>query len=113
MSGNPDKAADAVDKVAGETPEGRLLGNFRERRRLGITLRNMARVAYELKAADEWSEDRRTNAASIAAQLIDEKPTAFIKAGERDWASFLEAVISFIEAFMPLILIFMEMFGGI
>ncbi len=86
---------------------------LRERRALGLTVFGMARVARELKAEGAWPESRREQAAAIAARLVDENPEAGGAAGERDRASFLEALIAFIGKMMPLILIFMGMFGGV
>lgn len=81
--------------------------SLRERRALGLTLRNCARVASELKANGEWTDDRKTNAQNIVAQLVDEAPESFVDA-DRDWASFFEALVAFLEKLMPLIEIFMS-----
>ena len=90
-------------KKNAEKPREGFLSKRRERRKLGVTLRNAIKIARELKKDGE-----EVNAESIAMAMIEENPKAFERAGERDWSSFFEALIKFIEAIMPIIQMFMS-----
>ena len=78
------------------------LATVRERRKLGVTLRNAVRIARELKRDGE-----AVNADAIAMVMVEDNPAAFVQAGERDWESFFAALVKFLEAIMPIIQMFM------
>jgi hypothetical protein len=78
----------------------------RERRKLGVTLKNAIRIARQLKENNE-----EVTAENIALVMIENNPQAFERAGERDWESFFTTLLKIIEAIMPIIQMFM-LFGG-
>jgi len=82
---------------------------IRERRELGLTVFNVARIVRELDQAGELDRnDRAATSAQVLERIIADNPQAVRNAvGERDWASFLEALMRFIEAILPIILMFM------
>jgi len=86
---------------------------FFERRRLGLTLVNVARVLKHLEASGEIQkgQDTATIAAAVANRLVEEKPEEFKAAAGRDWQAFFEAVIAFLEKFIPMLLTILGLFG--
>jgi hypothetical protein len=89
--------------MAEEKTVGRRGGlSWLQRRRLGITPLNMARVAKRLKAEnedfDEWS--REEIAAAVLNELMNENPTAFADVAAIDW----DGLLAFIERLLPVIL---------
>lgn len=77
-----------------------------QRRKMGLTIVNCARVAAKLRKAGTLSEDADVAAAQIAAELAGENPKAFQAAGA-DWG----AILAFIEKLLPLILQLIALFG--
>jgi hypothetical protein len=75
---------------------------------MGLTFPNMLRVAKQLKASGELSEDADVAAAQIAAALAGENPKAFAGPGI-DW----DAILAFIEKLLPLILQIISIFSAI
>jgi hypothetical protein len=88
-----------------ETPEARGL-TLRQRREIGLTLRNCIRVARGLNRDDELSDDPDIAAGQIAVALAGENPQAFVGV---DW----DAILEFIEKLIPLIMKIIALFGGI
>jgi hypothetical protein len=82
---------------------------IRERRKLGLTFRNVLRVTRELQ--DEGvldKHDKAGTAAQILERLTHEDPQAYQEVkGDFDWDAFLE----FLEKLLPIILMFMEAFS--
>jgi len=75
----------------------------RQRRKLGLTFRNIRKVAKELNAAGELSPDRTVASAQVLAVLTEENPRAFEEeAAAIDWDSLLD----FIERLMSIIMKF-------
>jgi len=86
---------------------------FFERRQLGLTLVNVGRVMKQLKEAGEITDgmDAATIAAAVANAMVAENPEGFKAAAGRDWQIFFEAVIAFLEKFIPLLLTILGLFG--
>ncbi len=108
-------AAVAADKAAAsdapQDPEGTIRLTFRERRKLGLTFRNIRKAVAEIKESGDFDKnDVAGTSAQVLEKIVRENPQGIQDAvGERDWASFLDALLSFIEKLMPIILLF---FGG-
>jgi len=85
---------------------------FFKRRKLGITFRNVARILIEKQKAGRLEgKDVSVLAVEVADQLVDENPAAFrAEVSQRDWASFFEALIAFLEKIIPLILKLIALF---
>lgn len=81
---------------------------LKQRRDLGVTIPNVTRVVRDLRRDGEVDDEtsHAEIAAAVVARLEKEQPKAFgeLAKGDRDWASFLEALASFIEKILPLIL---------
>lgn len=81
---------------------------IRERVKFGATIPNIRRVVEKLKSDGEIDDESSHSeiAAAVVARLEKENPKAFGDASkaDRDWTSFLEALASFIEKILPLIL---------
>ncbi len=99
--------------MAEETIEttGRRELSLAHRRRLGIGIIPARRIARRLDADGLLIRgDRRAMAEQIAAAFVAEDQVTFeacrVEDG-RDWESFFEALIAFIEKFIPLILMFL------
>ena len=115
-----DKDEDAVDGLT-----------WRERRKLGLTRMNVARVTIRLSRQGELpstaglsGEDLDAARAEIkdavSAEIMAENPEAWAELIQsktvqdddgRNWAEFLDALASFFERLMPLIEQLMEWFG--
>ena len=80
---------------------------WRQRRKLGVTLRNLVKITKELKASGELEGlDSGEMSARILQEIIQDNPTAFGDPGF-DFDSILELI----EKFLPLIMMIMEMFS--
>ena len=80
---------------------------WRQRRKLGVTLRNLIKVTKELRAAGELEGlDDSEVAAKVLQEIIQDNPTAFGDPGF-DFDSILELI----EKFLPLIMKIIEMFS--
>lgn len=79
-----------------------------QRRRLGITPLNMARVVKRLKSEredfDEWSHEEI--AAEVLNELMNENPTAYADVAAIDW----DGLLAFIERLLPVILQIIALF---
>jgi len=100
-------AAETIPIIGGETKteaaseDGGL--TRRQRRKLGVTFRNIRAVAKELDAAGELSPDRTVASAQVLAVLTEQNPRAFEEeAAAIDWDSLLD----FIERLMAIIMKF-------
>lgn len=81
--------------------------SLRERRRLGLTLPNMVRVAKQLKDEGRLTaETSRAEAAALIFMSIVPKEEVKLHA-DWDW----QAILDFIEALIPLILLLIEIFA--
>jgi hypothetical protein len=81
-----------------------------QRRRLGVTFVNVARIVREMDAAGELDRDQPDGIAlQVLARLQAENPEEFAKVmADRDWASFFDALLAFLEKMIP---IFMQFFS--
>ena len=79
-----------------------------QRRRMGVTPLNMARVAKQLQKNNEdfheWSDEEIS--AAIINELLNENPQAFKELTAMDW----DGLLAFIEKLIPLILQIIAMF---
>lgn len=79
-----------------------------ERRKMGLTFRNVRRVLAEMNDAGELDgRDTAVVAALVLEQLSVEKPMAFAGLDEDFWErllAFLEAIIPIILKFLPFLL---------
>ena len=105
-------AAETI-KIGGETPEVNTRADSsdgltrRQRRALGVTFRNIRRVASELKKAGELSDDPAIASAQVLKVLTEENPKAFEEeAAAINW----DALLDFIERLLELILKFLPLF---
>jgi len=79
----------------------------RQRRKLGVTFRNIRRVASDLKKAGELSNDPAIASAQVLRVLTEENPKEFqAEAASIDW----DALLDFIERLLELILKFLPLF---
>jgi len=75
----------------------------RQRKKLGITFRNIRRVAKELKANGELSDNTALASAEVLEVLTNENPKGFKdEAAAIDW----DALLAFIEKLMAIIMKF-------
>ena len=74
---------------------------IRERREMGLTVRNVSRVLQELDKAGEINEETTTEEAAVMvlSVLLADNPAAF-----QDPAIDWEAILAFLERLIPLIL---------
>jgi len=82
----------------------------KQRRAMGITIKNMRLKVRELKEAGEL--EGLTNeelSAEVMGQLLSENPKAFASAEEV--GIDMDGILAFIERLMPLILMLMQLFG--
>lgn len=105
-----------------EGPEDRL--GWLERRRLGLTLANAARIAADLRDQGliEKSTPRSLTATLILGRLQAENPEAWAPriaeaqqlkaAGDQNWDEFFQAAIRFLEALLPLIELLIALFAS-
>jgi len=96
----------AADEV--ENPEGEIRLTRKERRKLGLTFRNVRKTVAELKKAGELDTgDPDGTAVQVLEKIVGDNPKAVQEVvGDRDWASFLDALLKFLEQIMPIILMF-------
>ena len=99
---------------------------LRERRAMGFTRLNAIRAAMKLARAGQLpstqgltGEDLEAAKAeikeAIAAEILGENVKAWqdtIGDG-RDWGAFFQALLDFLEQFMPILLQILNMFGGL
>ena len=80
---------------------------WRQRRKLGITIKNITRVTKELRAAGELEGlGEGEIAALVLDKIVEDNPKAFTDPGF-DW----DSILVFIERILPLILKIIEMFS--
>ena len=91
-----------------EDVTGRRELSLRERRAMGLTLRNVRRTARELAAAGEITREmsRAEIAAIVADRIAGENPRAFDGLTEIEW----DAVLAFIERLLELLIKFLPYF---
>lgn len=82
---------------------------FKERRELGLTRHNLLQILREMRLAGEAQtddKDARELAMDVAFVLIERNRSAYCNAAApgREWESFFEALLAFLEKFLPLIL---------
>jgi len=77
----------------------------REARQLGLTIRELATIARELKAQGQLTGNRETDAETILTKAIERNPKAFADPS-LDW----DAILAFIEKILPLILMILSLF---
>jgi len=79
----------------------------RQRRKLGVTFRNVRRIAIDLKKKGELSDDPAVASAQVLTVLTNENPKAFQEeAAAINW----DALLDFIERLLELILKFLPLF---
>jgi len=79
----------------------------RQRRKLGVTFRNVRRIAIDLKKKGALSDDPAVASAQILDVLTTENPKAFHEeAAAINW----DALLDFIERLLELILKFLPLF---
>jgi len=100
----PPTAAPKAAKAVSSDKVSKRIG-FLQRRKLGLNFGNVLRVTREMNAAGELDiEHPDAMAAQVLQRIMDENPEAFQKAlADRDWASFFEALLAFLEQILPLI----------
>lgn len=85
----------------------------KERRAMGITLRNIRLKLKEMRAAGELEDvDQSEVAAMVLDRLLAENPKAFAAANPTGDDAFFERLLAFIERILPLILRIMALFGA-
>jgi hypothetical protein len=92
-----------------DKPVGRRIGlSWIQRRRMGVTPLNMARVVKRLQQEregfDEWTQEEI--AAEVLNELVNENPKAFADAGAIDW----DGLLALIERLLPIILQLIALF---
>jgi len=101
----------AVTTTAAATPtavpEAKTGLTFKQRRAMGLTVKNVRTILAAKQAAGEL-EGRTTEdiAAEVLADLVDQNPKAFADPAI-DW----DAILAFIEKLIPLILKIIALFG--
>ena len=80
---------------------------FRQRRAMGLTVRNIARATRELASAGELNKDTPKDEAAelVLERLVMDNPKAFADP-TLDW----DAVLAFIERLIPLIMTIIALF---
>ena len=97
--------------VVDEGPKVRKMGDltWRQRRKLGLTVRNVIRVTREMKkAGDLEGVSQAELSAMILNQLMTENPKVYADPS-LDW----DALLDFIERLIPIILKIMSLFMAI
>lgn len=96
------------DPPAVKAAQSRRVLTMRDRVKFGATIPNVRRVLEKLTSDGEIDDESSHSeiAAAVVARLEKENQKAFGEAAkaDRDWASFLEAIASFVEKILPLIL---------
>jgi len=109
----PAKVETAEDTMAPLRKADRL--THREARQIGITFRNVRRILRDLQAEGVLDvDDAAGTSLQVMGRLQNENPKAFASVGttgDRDWGAFLDAVIAFLEKFIPMLIKFMSIFG--
>lgn len=82
--------------------------SFRERRAAGVTFGNVLTKLREMQADGTLDDlDKSARAAEVLHRIVQDDPQAVkAAAGERDWESFLAAMLAFLEAIIPILMIF-------
>ncbi len=122
----------AADKATSDKDEDAVDGlTWRERRKLGMTRMNVARVTIRLTrqgglpstaglSGEDLDAARAEIKDAVSAEIMAENPEAWaaliqsktVQDGDgRDWQAFLDALASFFERLMPLIEQLMQWFG--
>lgn len=92
------------------TAERRL--KWRQRRAMGLTVKNVRRILKELDANGELEgKDSAVLAVEVLTQLVEEKPQAFQELQAGDWETFLDAILDFLERLIPLIITLIGLFS--
>lgn len=121
----PAVAAEAADRsIQADTVTADRL-TIRERRKMGFTRLNAIRAATKLAKAgqlpstnglsgDELEAAKAEIKEAIAAEILGENVKAWQETvGDgRDWSAFFQALLDFLEQFMPILLQILNMFGG-
>lgn len=102
--------------AAERTSVAKLKMSRREKKALGLNLRNLLKVARELDKAGELDKtDKSIAAAQILTKVMETKAKAWKKAraeatkAERDWD--WDAFLAFLEDLIPLLLMLLEIFS--
>jgi hypothetical protein len=106
-----DESGETPAPVVNEGPRVRKMGDltWRERRKMGLTLRNVMRVTKELGKAGELEGVSQSEvSAMVLDKIMGENPRAF-----NDPSIDFDALLDFIERLIPLIMRLIEMFGGL
>ena len=81
---------------------------WKQRRKLGFTVRNLIKATKELKAAGELDGLGQSEISAAVLTKMIEGNTELLSDASFDW----ESILSFIERIMPLILKLIAIFGG-
>ncbi len=88
---------------------------LRERRAMGLTVRNVRKTLAEMQKAGELEgKDSTTLAVEVLDRLLAENPAAFqsaIQVAGADWPAFFEQLIAFLEKLIPLIIKLISLFS--
>ncbi len=92
------------------TAERRL--KWRERRAMGLTIKNVRRILKEMDAQGELEgKDSSVLAVEVLTQLVEEKPQAFQELRAGDWEDFFDMVLAWLEKLIPLIILLINLFS--
>jgi len=80
---------------------------WKERRALGVTIRNVRRVMKDLKTEGVLSPDSDIAAIQVLDRLTVENPQAFKAVGDIDWDRLLEFLERLIELLLKILPIFL------
>ena len=107
----PDTPVPEIDKDAPQlAPQAFRKGlTWKQRREMGLTIRNIRRVMAEMQQKGELvGKSRDIVAAEVMERLVTENPKAFYDAGvDWDW----DAILAFIERMIPLIMTLISLFS--
>jgi len=81
----------------------------RERKAMGLTVRNVGRIIGELQTAGEINENSTVAEVTlaVAAQLRIDNPTAFNPPPGMDWQEWLEIILAILERLVEIFLLFL------
>ena len=80
-----------------------------QRKRLGLNIGSLVVAAKAVQAADRWTDDEETNAASILQEFICQNKTKV--SAEVDVDFNWDTILEWIEMLMPIIMLILSMFG--
>lgn len=103
--------APATPAVKPAAPTERL--GLLKRIKLGLTVKNLTPIVKDLKAKGELTGDSSVDSITVAKALMEKNPQLFKAEAGADWEEFFDALISFLEKLLPLILQLIEIFGGV